>query len=69
MIRENFNLKVLGNITPFSWPKFARAQEEYAKKHPEKCTDLCMRFCSCEFSLDEAFSLFSVVDQCQIESY
>ncbi|CAF4452327.1 unnamed protein product, partial [Rotaria sp. Silwood2] len=29
--------KVLGNITPFSWPKFARAQEDYAKKHLEKC--------------------------------
>ncbi|CAF0948441.1 unnamed protein product [Rotaria sp. Silwood1] len=31
--------KVLGDVTPFSWPKFARAQEEYAKKYPEKCTD------------------------------
>jgi hypothetical protein len=31
------HLKVLGNITPFSWPKFARAQEEFAKKYPEKC--------------------------------
>ncbi|CAF3812772.1 unnamed protein product [Rotaria sordida] len=31
--------KVLGNVTPFSWPKFARAQEEYAKKYPEKCTE------------------------------
>ncbi|CAF1346330.1 unnamed protein product [Adineta ricciae] len=29
--------KVLGNITPFSWPKFARAQDEYAKKYPDKC--------------------------------
>jgi hypothetical protein len=29
--------KVLGDVTPFSWPKFARAQEEYAKKYPEKC--------------------------------
>jgi hypothetical protein len=28
---------VLGQVTPFSWPKFARAQEEYAKKNPEKC--------------------------------
>lgn len=30
-------IKVLGNITPFSWPKFARAQDDYAKKYPEKC--------------------------------
>ncbi|CAF4197219.1 unnamed protein product, partial [Adineta steineri] len=29
--------KVLGDITPFSWPKFARAQQEYAIKYPEKC--------------------------------
>ncbi|UJR22997.1 hypothetical protein I4U23_026024 [Adineta vaga] len=29
--------KVLGNITPFSWPKFARAQEQYAKTYPDKC--------------------------------
>ncbi|CAF0997893.1 unnamed protein product [Rotaria magnacalcarata] len=31
--------KVLGDVTPLSWPKFARAQEEYAKKYPEKCTN------------------------------
>jgi hypothetical protein len=37
--------KVLGDVTPFSWPKFARAQEEYAKKYPEKCrTDAGMLF-------------------------
>ncbi|CAM4970620.1 unnamed protein product [Rotaria socialis] len=32
--------KVLGDVTPLSWPKFARAQEEYAKKYPEKCTNI-----------------------------
>ncbi|CAF4173584.1 unnamed protein product, partial [Rotaria magnacalcarata] len=29
--------KVLSNITAFSWPRFARAQDDYAKKNPEKC--------------------------------
>lgn len=38
--------KVLGNIVPFSWPKFARAQEEFFKKYPEKC-----RADASEFSL------------------
>ena len=32
------DFKVLGNITPFSWPKFARAQDDFAKKHPDKCS-------------------------------
>ncbi|CAF4054422.1 unnamed protein product [Rotaria sp. Silwood2] len=31
--------KVLGDVTPFSWPEFAHAQEQYAKKYPEKCID------------------------------
>ncbi len=42
---------MLGDVTPFSWPKFARAQEEYAKKYPEKCrTDTGMSFSSRNFS-------------------
>lgn len=32
-----FFVKVLGNVTPFSWPKFARAQMDFASKFPDKC--------------------------------
>ncbi|CAF3704056.1 unnamed protein product [Rotaria socialis] len=36
-IHDIIKPKVLGNITAFSWPRFARAQDDYAMKNPEKC--------------------------------
>jgi hypothetical protein len=56
MIKNNLIFKVLGDITPFSWPTFARAQDEYAKKNPEKCrADAGMAFSLINFSFHYTF--------------